>query len=148
MPETVAMTEQRKKQNRVLLIIVLLLCAGSLGCGNGFAKVEGIVSLDGKALEGGSVTLHPVGPGPLSYSSITSDGSYQVRTASRQGVLPGQYMATVSWPSGPPSPGMTLRQLEALERVPIRYCGEKTSDLNLDVKPGKNSIDLKLITKK
>jgi hypothetical protein len=142
------MSDKRKKQNRVVLIVGLLLCAGAQGCGNGLAKVEGTVSLDGKALEGGSVTLYPVGPGPLSYSNITSDGSYQIRTASRQGVLPGRYVATVSWLSGPPSPGMTLRQLEALEKVPIRYCGEKTSDLNLDVKSGGNSIDLKLVTKK
>jgi hypothetical protein len=140
------MSERRKKRNRDFLIVVLLLCAGSQGCGgNGFAMVKGIVSLDGKALEGGSVTLYPVGPGPLSYSSIASDGSYQIRTASRQGVLPGQYVATVSWRSGPPSPGMTLRQLQALEKVPIRYCAVETSDLHLDVQPGRNSIDLKLV---
>jgi hypothetical protein len=145
MTETDTMSERRKKRNPYCLIVVLLLSAASQGCrGNGFAMVEGIVSLDGKALEGGSVTLYPVGPGPLSYSSIASDGSYQIRTASRQGVLPGQYVATVSWLSGPPSPGMTLRQLQALEKVPIRYCGEKTSDLHLDVKPGRNSLDLKL----
>jgi hypothetical protein len=127
------------------LIAVLLLFAVSQGCGgNGFAMVEGIVSLGGKALEGGSITLYPVGPGPISYSSIASDGSYQIRTASRQGVLPGQYVATVSWLSGPPSPGMTLRQLQALEKVPVRYCAKETSDLHLDVKSGRNSIDLKL----
>ena len=145
MTETVEMSEMRKKRNRHFLIVVLVLCAVSQGCrGNGFAMVEGIVSLDGKALEGGSVTLYPVGAGPISYSSIASDGSYQIRTASRQGVLPGQYVATVSWLSGPPSPGMTLRQLQALEKVPIRYCAAKTSDLHLDVQPGRNSLDLKL----
>src|SRR6476469_1764313 len=98
MTENVAMSERRKKRNWHFLMVVLFLCAGSQGCGgNGFAMVGGIVSLDGKALEGGSVTLHPTGPGPLSYSSIASDGSYQIRTASRRGVLPGNYVATVSW---------------------------------------------------
>ena len=145
MSETTAMSKTRKRRDRVLLALALLVCAASQGCGgNGFATVEGKVSLDGKALEGGNVTLHPVGPGPLSYSGITSDGSYQIRTASRQGVLPGNYVATVSWRSGTPSSGMTLRQIQALEKVPIRYCTEKTSDLNLDVKPGRNSLDLKL----
>src|SRR6478672_230182 len=145
MTKTVAMSKMWYKRNQYLLVIAFLLCAGFQGCGgNGLATVEGKVSLDGKAIEGGSITLHPTGPGPLSYSSITPDGSYQIRTASRQGVLPGQYVATVSWRSGPPSPGMTLRQLQALEKVPIRYCALETSDLHLDVKPGKNAIDLKL----
>ena len=110
--------------------------------------VEGIVSLDEKPLEGGSVNFYPAESGPLSYSDIGSDGSYQIRTASRQGVLPGQYVATVSYRSGPPSPGMTLRQILALEKVPIRYCTKETSDLHVEVKPGRNSIDLKLTRNK
>jgi hypothetical protein len=140
------MSKTRMQTNRVLSVVTLLACAVSQGCGgNGFATVEGKVSLDGKALEGGNVTLHPVGPGPLSYSGIAPDGSYQIRTASRKGVLPGNYVATVSWRSGTPSPGMTLRQIQALEKVPIRYCVEGTSDLHLEVKPGRNSLDLQLV---
>jgi hypothetical protein len=88
--------------------------------------------------------LHPVGHGPLAYSSIKSDGSYQIRTASRQGVLPGKYVATVSWLSGPLAPGMTPKQREALERVPSRYCARETSDLQVEVKPGSNSFDLQM----
>jgi hypothetical protein len=146
MSETRAMSKTLKRRNRVLLAFVILVCAASQGCGgNGFASVEGKVSLDGKSLEGGNVTLHPVGPGPLSYSGISPDGSYQIRTASRKGVLPGDYVATVSWRSGIPSPGMTLRQIQALEKVPIRYCAEETSDLHVEVKPGRNSIDLQLV---
>jgi hypothetical protein len=149
MKEADTMAESQKHPNRYYLIIALLVCAGSNGCGgNGFAKVEGMVSLDGKALEGGSVAFYPVQSGPLSYSDIGSNGSYQIRTASRQGVLPGQYVATVSWRSRSPSPGMSLREILALEKVPIRYCTRQTSDLRIEVEPGSNSIDLKLTTKK
>jgi hypothetical protein len=145
MAETDATLECRDKPSRYCLIVALLFCALFQGCGgNGFALVEGVVSLDGKALEGGSVTFYPTSSGPLSYSSIASDGSYQIRTASRQGVLPGQYVATVSWRTGPASPGMTLRQILALEKVPIRYCTKETSDLHIEIKPGRNSIDLEL----
>jgi hypothetical protein len=142
------MAERQKHLNRYFLIIALLVCAASNGCGgNGFANVEGVVSLDGKTLEGGSVAFYPVQAGPLSYSDIGSNGSYQIRTASRQGVLPGQYVATVSWRSRPPSPGMSLREILALEKVPTRYCTKQTSDLRIDVEPGKNTIDLKLVSK-
>jgi hypothetical protein len=146
MAEIIAMSKREKKRKRRLMLVALLICAGIEGCGgNGFATVEGTVRLDGKAIDGGSVTLHPVGPGPLSYSSISPDGAYQIRTASRQGVMPGKYVATVSWRSGPPSPGMTRKQLLALEKVPIRYCAEDTSDLHVEVNPGRNSIDLQLV---
>src|ERR1700743_2900379 len=86
-----AMSQKRKLQNRMFLATALLACAVSHGCGHGLATVQGKVTLDGKVLEGGNVTLYPVGPGPLSYSGIESDGSYRIRTASRQGVLPGKY---------------------------------------------------------
>jgi hypothetical protein len=143
------MSDRQKKRNRYFFNVLLLICAASQGCrGNGFATVQGVVSLDGKPLDGGSVTVYPAESGPLSYSDIGSDGSYQIRTASRQGVLPGKYVATVSWRSGSPSPGMSLRQILALEKVPTRYCLKDTSDLHVDVQPGRNSIDLKLTTKK
>lgn len=143
------MSERKKTRNSYLLKVLLLVCVFSQGCWrNDFGTVEGVVSLDEKPLEGGSVNFYPAASGPLSYSSIGSDGSFQIRTASRQGVLPGKYVATVSWRSGPPSPGMSLRQILALEKVPIRYCTKDTSDLHVEVQPGRNSIDLKLATKK
>jgi hypothetical protein len=143
------MSERKKKRNQFFLKVVLLLCAITQGCWrNNFGTVEGTVSLDEKPLDGGSVNFYPAESGALSYSNIGTDGSYQIRTASRQGVLPGKYVATVSWRSGPPSPGMTLRQIQALEKVPLRYCDKETSDLHFEVKPGRNSIDLKLVKKK
>ena len=143
------MSERQNKRNRYFLIVVLLLCVVSQGCwGNDFGTVEGVVSLDGKPLEGGSVIFYPAEAGPISYSNIGSHGSYQIRTASRQGVLPGKYVATVSYRSGPPSPGMSVREIMALEKVPIRYCTKETSDLHVEVKPGRNSIDLKLTRSK
>ena len=130
------MSDRQKTRNRYFLIVILLLCVVSQGCwGNDFGMVEGMVSLDGKPLDGGSVTFYPAEAGPLSYSNIESDGSYQIRTASRQGVLPGQYVATVSYRSGPPSPGMSIREIKALEKVPISYCTKETSDLHVEVKP-------------
>jgi len=142
------MTESQKHLNRYFLVAALLVCAASQGCGDGFSRVGGIVSLDGKALEGGTVAFYAVQSGPLSYSDIGADGSYQIRTASREGVMPGQYVATVSWRSRPPSPGMSFREILALEKVPIKYCTRQTSDLDIEVEPGKNNIDLKLVSKK
>jgi hypothetical protein len=132
----------RSRGTQALLLFVVIT---STGCRDrNFATVEGTVSFGGKPLDGGSVTFYPKDTGPISYSDIAPDGSYHLRTASRDGLLPGPYVVTVSYRSGRPSPGMTLRQIEALEKVPVRYCAKETSDLHEEVKPGRNSIDLKL----
>ena len=127
-----------------------LLFAGLLlaGCnGSEFGTVDGSVALNDKPLEGGSVTFYPVGGGPLSYADIASNGSYHLRTATHDGVLPGSYVATVSWRSGLPSPQMTVKEVEALEKVPVKYCSKDTSDLRFSIERGRNSIDLELTTK-
>ena len=143
------MPNPRKRRIPFRQAVALVLCVVCLGCGrNDLGKVEGTVSLDGKPLEGGSAIFYPAEAGPIAYSDIGTNGSYEIRTASQAGVLPGSYIATVSYRSGPPSPGMTLQQILALEKVPIRYCTKETSDLHVEVNPGRNSIDLKLITNK
>jgi hypothetical protein len=129
-----------------LISFIMVIC---VGCSDGnFATVNGTVSLDDKPLDGGSVIFFPEAPGQLAYSAISPDGSYNLKTPSRAGLVPTSYVAIVSYRSGMPSSGMTLRQIQALEKVPIRYCNKETSDLHEDVKPGRNSIDLKLTTGK
>jgi hypothetical protein len=137
--------------NRLRIVCANLLLLNALlvvvGCGRGgFSSVEGTVQLDGKELDGGSVTFYPVNTGPVSYGDISSGGAFHLRTASHDGVIPGQYVATVSYRSGHPSPTMTIKEVEALEKVPIRYCTKERSDLRVEVKPGKNTVDLKMTT--
>jgi hypothetical protein len=144
--EVIVFQQLRLRHALALFSFIVLT---SVGCSDrNFATVKGTVSLDDKPLDGGSVVFYPKTPGPLAYSDISPDGSYDLRTASRAGLLPASYVAIVSYRSGMPSSGMTLRQIQALEKVPIRYCEKDTSDLHEDVKPGKNSIDLKLTRSK
>jgi hypothetical protein len=120
----------------------------SSGCSrDNFATVEGTVTLDGKNLDGGSVTFSPIAGGPLSYGKIATDGSFHLQTATIQGVPPGKYIATVSYPRGFPSPGMTEQEIYALQKVPIRYCKPNTSDLQFDIEPGHHSIEVKMASK-
>jgi hypothetical protein len=130
------------------LFLLSALFVTSVGCGrNNFGTVEGIVSLDGKVLDGGSVSFSPVAEGPLSFGDIAPDGLYRLHTATIEGTVPGKYIATVSCRRGRPSPGMSISEVEALEKVPVRYCNKSTSDLRFDVKPGRNIFDLKLTSK-
>jgi hypothetical protein len=128
------------------LVAVASLLASGCGSGN-FATVDGTVSLNGKPLEGGNVAFYSAESGPVSYGTIAPDGSYHLRTASHEGVVPGTYIATISFRSGRPSPGMTVKEIEALEKVPVKYCTRAKSDLRVAVQPGRNSIDLALTSK-
>src|SRR3954469_13358608 len=102
----------RLRHALALFSFFVLACAG---CSDrNFATVKGTVSLDDKPLDGGSVVFYPKTPGPLAYSDISPDGSYKLQTASRAGLVPASYVAIVSYRSGMPSSGMTLRQIQAL----------------------------------
>jgi hypothetical protein len=130
------------------LFLWMVVCLVTAGCGrDNFGTVEGTVTLDGKKLDGGSVTFSPIAGGTLSFGNIATDGSFHLQTATIQGVVPGEYVATVSYRRGRPSPGMSDREIESLEKVPVRYCKQNTSDLRFDVKPGDNSAELKMTSK-
>ncbi len=132
---------------------VLALVLG--GCNRGpvrDATVQGAVVIDGELAPSGSVVFTPEGGGTVSTASISSDGSYSLRTG--QGDLrkveggslaSGKYSVSVLifGPStetfgegGPPKPGPSL--------IASKYANNATSGLQFDVKPGKNVINLEL----
>jgi hypothetical protein len=86
----------------------VFLCAWGLvalpGCGAGPAvgpcvPVRGKVTLGGKPLVGGSVTLIPLegeGNRPRPEGTIDTQGMYSVRTAGKEGAPPGKYRATLT----------------------------------------------------
>lgn len=125
------------------LTAILLLLPG---CGDSnFSTVTGLVSLDGKQLDGGAITFTPEVAGPLAYGDVGADGVYTLQSSGGvEGLKPGNYIATVSYRSGRPSPGMTLAQIQALEKVPVSYTTPETSNLHKEVKAGENVINLEL----
>ena len=85
---------------RELFCLVLpgvLVVAGS-GCGGGLAKVRGMVTLDGKPLDGAGLKFIPIGGRGQPANGITSsDGSFHVDThAADDGAWPGEYKVVVS----------------------------------------------------
>ncbi|MGD9635527.1 MAG: hypothetical protein AB7U97_19760 [Pirellulales bacterium] len=126
-------------------MFLLVSSAVIAGCGRGnFGTVDGIVTLDGQPLDGGAISFYPAVSGPVYYADVQPGGSYHLKTSSHDSVIPGSYIATVSHRRGRPSPGMSLREIEALEMVPIRYCNKESSDLKFDVVAGSNAINLEM----
>jgi len=80
----------------VSVVIVLGLLALS-GCGGGATKVEGVVTLDDKPVEGANVSFHPEGGKGTPASSMTdSSGRFTVSGPGKAAFTPGTYKVTVT----------------------------------------------------
>jgi hypothetical protein len=91
-----------------LFAVVTLGGCGSAADGPPLAKVTGIVTLDGKPIEGATVIFQPKSPGPTSFGVTGPDGSFSIRTGSgRDGAAVGDHMVGVSLSmvAGAPSAG-------------------------------------------
>jgi len=128
---------------RCLLLCMLL--AALAGCGGKPATVSGVVTLDGKPLERGSVGFTPVAGGMRAAGVIDGDGSYTLSTNRDAGLEIGEYAVTVvsrepgpENAEGPPMPGPYI--------TPQHYGVESTSGLKFNVASGSNTIDIALVS--
>ena len=128
----------------VWFIGVLLTAHMLSGCGETHSTVEGVVTLNSQTLQQGTVTLHPVSQGQIAYGTIQADGRYLIDSTEGEALVPGKYTATVvsltpsenADPHGLPTPGQHV--------TPIRYASQSTSDLHIEIQPGKNEVPLNL----
>ncbi len=129
--------------SRFWLIVV------AAGCGSPHeASVSGTVTLDGRALDRGTVSFHPTGGGPIALGEIDPHGNYTLRTGASPGLTPGQYAVTVLATEDPiPSPTGYEAPLPGGLITPVRYSRPGDSDLLVTVNDGANQIDFALQTK-
>lgn len=122
------------------LLVVVVGCGGSYN-----ASVHGTATLNGTALQSGTIKFIPQQAGPSAYGNIDSNGSYSIMTGREAGLPAGDYVVTVvsnepstpnSNPSLPPAPGKPI--------TPAWYREPAKSPLKYTVAPGKNEINLDL----
>lgn len=131
-----------------LVLLMLTGCGGPGGPPRG--AVEGEVTLDGTAIEQGSINFLPTGgtQGPATGASITN-GRYSLSAS--EGPVVGRNRVEIC------APHKTGRKVlaplgnpgemtdEVVELFPAKYNTQST--LQRDVKPGDNTLDFKLTTK-
>jgi hypothetical protein len=112
------------------------------------AEVSGVVTLDGKPLDAGTVTFIPEiaeeAGGRPGIARIGPNGRYQLGNANPEKPLrfyPGRYRVTVlAMQANPSNTGRSI----AVLTVPERYTSPRTTPFIQEVVAGKNDVTLRL----
>lgn len=86
----------------------ITLAAGSLiltGCGSGLVPVSGLVTLDGKPVEGATVTFITEDGTQSASGQTDASGNFTLSDAGKPGVRPGTYKVLVTKSKGAEAPG-------------------------------------------
>ena len=129
-------------------IALVLLLAGCGGDGANRGSVSGKVTLNGAALESGSISFVPIeGTQSPSSGATIANGSYEIPRD--KGPMVGKYQVVITSSrktgkkiaAGSPAPAGTMIE-EVVEAVPAIYNVKST--LRGEVKPGSNTFDYEL----
>ncbi len=117
-----------------LLLLVVAIVAGGCGKTND-STVTGLVTLDGKPLNGGNVWFVSDGGGTVAAAgAIDSSGRYQLKTPAGPGLIAGKYKVMVK-------PDEAKPESNAIPRV---YSSTGTTPLKFTVAAGENDRPLHL----
>jgi hypothetical protein len=134
-------------------LLLAILCASLPGCGSNLASVSGAIKLDGKPLAGseslrGTVQFSPAdGHGTTAVGYVDENGLYSLSSGSREGVLPGKYLVSVSATEIIP-PKIPGEAPSGRLVTPQGYANAKESGLTADVARGSNRFDYELSSKR
>ena len=132
----------------LLFPLAMVLLAGCSGSPEKTYPVQGVVRLDGKPLDGGAVLFESIEPGGsgrryTARGTIDGQGGYRLSTFGRyDGAVAGRHRVVVlpdlsqmtDNPNAPPLP----------ITVPVKYSALETTNLEYEVEPGDNPIDIEL----
>ncbi len=132
---------------RLLCPLILTLLAGCSRGPEPTYPVQGLVTLDGKPLEGGSVLFESIEPGEsgrcyTARATIDPQGRYRLSTFGQfDGAVAGRHRAVVL----PDLSQMTDDPTATIPiTVPIKYSALETTDLEYEVQPPGGTVDIDL----
>ena len=130
-----------------LLVAVLGACTG---CGSGYPRIEGSVTLDGAPVDGGSISFFQgSGPGADKGNSPIVGGKYAITGDRAKNLTPGSYTVQIFWLQRLTRPGADPNNVDTSpavkQLIPPQYNVQST--LTREVKPGANQLDFDLKSK-
>ncbi len=123
---------------RSLALIILALAI--TGCGRSdlppLGRVQGTVTLDGAPLPNAAVGFYPLSGGRQALAIIDQQGHYELTFVDGvSGAKTGMNEVTVFWPDGS----------TPTAKIPAKYNAK--TDLEFEVKPGKNEYNIAMVSK-
>ena len=142
---------QQTKMNRTraafsgaALIAIFVSCRAS----SMESEVSGTLTLDGSKIGPGTIVFAPSGhSGKPSTGSIESDGSYQLKTSRESGLAAGAYRVAISIRKMPENVKRGERPPLGKLLIPEKYEDETKSGLQYEVSPGRNTINIELVSR-
>jgi len=149
---------------KLLALGLLFAVIVAAGCG-GMAKVEGVVTLDGKPVPGALVIFSPQGGTGDSADGFTdTSGKFTLATKGKAGVKAGTYKVTVSKadtskePMKPedamkmmkkaaPVPGGLGAPVTSKNELPGKYASADKTPLTVTIPPSESPIKIELSSK-
>ncbi len=132
---------------------MLVLLPAIAGCGGGgLPQVRGKVFYKDEPASGAMVIFHPVGDKSLNavkpYGAVEADGTFRLTTRDqsqgiREGIIPGDYAVTVSWPKAPTQKltGPAEERQEEPSRLPPMYGSAETSGLKATIRSDTTELE-------
>ena len=127
-------------------VAILLGCRG----GSMESEVAGTVTLDGNKIGPGMIVFVPAnsnGKSRPATGSIESDGSYDLKTSRDTGLAAGSYKVAISIRKMPENVKRGDRPPLGKLLIPEKYEDETKSGLQYDVSPGRNTINIELVSR-
>jgi hypothetical protein len=138
------MGTSRKTARWTAAVIVLI---AMIGCGGpAHESVEGKVTLDGGAVDGGTISFLPtVGQSASGAWGHITAGTYSLPTG--KGPVAGTYRVEIRWmrKTGRMVSGYGTQAPEMASVIPERF--NQASELKVSIKPGKNQCDFALTSR-
>ncbi len=118
-------------------ILALMLLVGALGCGGGLVPVTGVVTLDGRPVEGAMVLFVPEDHRGQPAQGVTAaDGTFSLSTGMEPGAAPGDYKVLVTKTSGTLPPGADPSSSGSLKSLlPTVYGDAQSTPFHQQVPP-------------
>ncbi len=144
-----------RRVSRLVSLLILGVVASLIGCGGnplGRENVEGVVTLDGQALDQGMISFEPKqrGEGRVGSGTTIKDGRYAI--PAEKGLPPGEYLVRIhsSATAGGPKAGGGVDVMPGLEaggggyeRIPPQYNSNSTLSVTIP-KGGSDEINFDL----
>jgi hypothetical protein len=124
--------------------VVAVVCGVCLmvisGCsGSGLVPITGTVMVDGSPAEGAVLLFHPTDDprGTVATGVVEADGRYKLVSNMREGVAPGKYKVSISWPDPKVQPTESQKMMGTVEPGPDllkgKYATRESTTLTAEI---------------